>query len=87
MHICINKHCTLCSKPNAVLIRGDLQFTYRGDFDVMFGKQDSLLNVFKLLETACLDLAMTSFKRRSEEGRSPEHFVYKRMVWGMLLVL
>ena len=67
----------------------DLQFLYRGDFPVIFGKQDSTLNVFKLLETACLHLAVVSLKMRTLEakGRLSYHLVYKRMVWGMLLVL
>ena len=71
----------------AVLKIEDLQFFYRGDFPVMLGKQDSTLDVFKLLETACLDLAVVSLKWRLEEGRLAEHLVYKRIVWGMLLVL
>ena len=50
---------------------------------MMFVKQDnSNANVIKLLETACLDLAVMSSKR---EGRPPEHLIYKRMVWGTLL--
>ena len=76
------------SIDTAVLKRKDLYFFCRGDFFVMFGKQGSTLNVFTLLETACLDLAVVSLKLKLEaEGRLSEHLVYKRMVWGMLLVL
>ena len=56
---------------------------------MMFGKQDSTLNVFKLLEIACLDMAVVSLKqsKKFEEGRLASHLVYKRMIWGMLLIL
>ena len=55
----------------------------------MFGQQDSNCNVFKLLETACLELSVIAAKRQKlqVEGGSPEHLVYKRMVWGMFLAL
>lgn len=51
---------------------------------MMFGGQDKSDNVFSLLERACLDLAGPPSKQQKMEpkGRSLEHFIYKRMVWG-----
>ena len=52
----------------------------------MFGQQDCNLKVFNLLETSCLALSVMATKwQKLQKGGSPEHLVYKRMVWGMLL--
>ena len=48
---------------------------------MMFGGQDN--DVFELLGKACLYLAGSSSKKIESEGKSPEHRVYKRLVWGM----
>ena len=52
----------------------------------MFEQQDCNPNVFHVLESACLELSITSSKRNKSEteGESP---VYKKMIWGMLLAL
>ena len=66
----------------------DFLFMDRGDFEVMFG--DGTSNVIKLLETACLGLAVMSSKRlllNQPADKSPKHYLYKMMVWGMLLAV
>ena len=73
--------------PSPVYFEDSVLLFHRGDFPVLFGQQ---ANVFTLLETACLELSVMATKQhkllKSEDG-SPEHLVYKRMVWGMLLSL
>ena len=62
----------------------DFLFMDRGDFEVMFRGDNS--NVIKLLEKACLGLAVMSSKlllNNQPEGKSPKHYLYKMMVWGM----
>ena len=53
---------------------------------MLFGTKDSCSSVCILLKSACLKLALMSSKRQNKQsvGKLPEHFLYTRMIWGML---
>ena len=84
-------HCQVSASisDNVTVLTPPLVFTYRKDYDVMYGNEEVTISVFQLLGIACRELM--SLSTRIKEGQSqmhlqtnttPNRMIYYRILWS-----